>query len=51
MTDKWYLLGGAFFNTLLFLFVSIPLADGKLSKRDGFAEYKKQTRALFPIKK
>ncbi len=51
MTDKWYLLGGAFFNTLLFLFVSIPLADGKLSKRDGFAEYKKQTRALLPIKK
>ena len=47
----WYLAAGALANTVLFLAVSIPLADGKQSKKDGFAEYKKQTRMLFPIKK
>lgn len=45
-----YLLG-AFLNTLLFIFVSIPMADGRQSKKEGFNEYKTQTRALLPIKK
>lgn len=49
--DKPYLIVGAVLNTLLFLFVSIPLADGRQSKKEGFEEYKKQTRALLPIKK
>ena len=48
---RWYLIIGAVSNTLLFLFVSIPLADGKQSKKEGFEEYKKQTRILIPIKK
>ena len=43
----WYLLG-ALLNTLLFAFVSIPLADGKQSKKDGFAEYKRETHVLLP---
>jgi steroid 5-alpha reductase family enzyme len=47
----WYILIGAIANTMLFLFVSIPLADGKQSKKEGFLEYKKQTRMLLPIKK
>ena len=47
----WYLLAGAFANTLLFLCISIPMADGRQSKKDGFAEYKAQTRMLLPIKK
>ena len=47
---QWYLLGGALLNTLLFVFISIPLADGKQSKKEGFDEYKKQTRMLLPIK-
>ncbi len=47
----WYYLLGALLNTLLFLFVSIPLADGRQAKKAGFAEYKKQTRMLLPIKK
>ncbi len=51
MPTRWYLLFGALANTLLFLFVSIPLAEGKQSRKDGYAEYKKQTRALLPIKK
>ncbi|MBQ2714731.1 MAG: DUF1295 domain-containing protein [Clostridia bacterium] len=46
-----YLLIGALLNTLLFTFVSIPMADKRQSKKDGFEEYKKETRVLLPIKK
>lgn len=49
--EAWYLLSGAFANTLLFFCVSIPMADRRQSKKEGFLEYKKQTRALLPIKK
>ena len=49
--SAWYLMAGAVANTVLFLAVSIPMADGKQSKKEGFAEYKKQTRMLLPIKK
>ena len=51
MPNMWYLIAGAFLNTLLFTFVSIPMAEGKQSKKDGYAEYKRQTRALLPIYK
>lgn len=51
LPQRWYLLIGAVCNTLLFIFVSIPLAEGKQSKKDGFEEYKRQTRVLFPIVK
>lgn len=47
----WYLLAGAFANTLLFLIVSIPMADNKQSRKEGFDQYKKETRMLLPIKK
>jgi len=47
---NWYLIAGAIANTLLFLCVSIPMADGRQSKKEGFAEYKKQTRMLLPVK-
>ncbi len=47
----WYLLVGALANTVLFFAVSIPMADKRQSKKEGFAEYKKQTRMLLPIKK
>ncbi len=50
-SSAWYLMAGAVANTVLFLAVSIPMADGKQSKKEGFAEYKKQTRMLLPIKK
>ena len=46
-----YLLVGAMANTALFLFVSIPLAEGKQAKKEGYAEYKAQTRALLPFPK
>jgi steroid 5-alpha reductase family enzyme len=51
MPNVWYLLVGALLNTVLFLVVSIPMADKRQSKKEGFSEYKKQTRMLFPIKK
>ncbi len=51
MKVKWYLLLGAVLNTLLFIFVSIPLADNKQAKKEGFEEYKKSTFALLPIPK
>ena len=47
----WYLAFGALANTVLFLAVSIPMADGRQSRKPGYAEYKKQTRMLLPIKK
>lgn len=49
--NAWYLATGALANTVLFLAVSIPMADGRQSRKEGFAEYKKQTRMLLPIKK
>ncbi len=49
--NAWYLAAGALANTVLFFAVSIPLADGRQSRKEGFAEYKRQTRMLLPIKK
>ena len=49
--DKWFLMSGALTNTILFLTVSIPMADNRQAAKDGFSEYKKQTRMLLPIKK
>ena len=51
MPDMWYLIFGAVANTVLFLAVSIPMADGRQSKKEGFAQYKAETRALLPIRK
>ena len=47
--NAWYLTIGALANTVLFFAVSIPLADGRQSTKEGFAEYKQQTRMLLPI--
>ena len=50
--NYFYLLIGAIVNTLMFLFVSIPMAENHQKERkEGFLEYKKQTRMLFPIYK
>lgn len=51
MPERWYLLAGALANTLLFTFVSLPMAETRQSRKEGFAEYKKATRILLPIKK
>ena len=42
---------GAICNTLLFICVSIPMAEKKQSKKEGFFEYKNATRYLLPFKK
>ena len=49
--EAWYLAAGALANTVLFFAVSIPMADKRQSRKEGFAEYKRQTRMLLPIKK
>ena len=49
--SQWYLCAGALINTLMFFFVSIPMADKRQSRKEGFEEYKSQTRELLPIKK
>ena len=49
--SAWYLIIGAVANTLLFAFISIPLAEGKQAKKEGYEDYKRETRALLPIKK
>ena len=49
--QMWYLAAGAFANTVLFLTVSIPMADGRQSRKPDFAEYKSETRMLLPIRK
>lgn len=51
LPSMWYLLCGAILNTLLFTFVSIPMADKRQSKKEGFEEYKAQTNALIPLPK
>ncbi len=51
MPSAWYVIIGALANTLMFLFISIPMADQRQSKKEGFDEYKRETRMLFPIKK
>lgn len=51
MPQRPYLLAGALVNTLMFLVISIPMADKRQSAKEGFAEYKKETRILLPVKK
>ncbi len=47
---NYWLLSGAVINTLLFIFVSIPMAEKRQSAKDGYEEYKKETRMLLPIR-
>ena len=46
MSYNWIFLIGALVNTLMFLFISIPMADKHQSRKPGFEEYKKSTRML-----
>ncbi len=51
MPNMWALLLGAFLNTVLFLSVSIPMADKRQSKKQGFSDYKSHTRMLLILPK
>ena len=47
--ERWYFGIGPVINTLMFLFVSIPLADKRNREtRPGFDEYAKETNRLLP---
>lgn len=50
--DVFYLLLlGALLNTIMFLVVSIPMADKRQSRKEGFTQYKNETFMLLPLKK
>jgi steroid 5-alpha reductase family enzyme len=42
----WQFVFGAVVNTLMFLLISIPMADRHQARKDGFAAYKAETHAL-----
>lgn len=50
LPGRIYLLAGAVVNTLMFLFISIPMADNRQSQKPGFEEYKAATHRLIPLK-
>ncbi len=48
--NYWYVIFGAILVNMLFLFISIPLAEKKLiGYKEGYEEYKSRTRKLLPI--
>lgn len=50
--ELWLLGTGALINTLLFLFISIPLNEQHLADyKEGYSVYKQQTRMLLPFPK
>ena len=49
--NNYFFFIGALVNTLMFIFISIPMADKRQSRKEGFETYKKETRMLLPIKK
>jgi len=52
LPNLWFLGAGAIVNTLMFLFISIPMADNRNKTiRKNFDQYKKETRCLLPLKK
>jgi steroid 5-alpha reductase family enzyme len=47
----WYLCLGPLVNTLMFLFISIPMADKRnRDRRPGFGEYSNETNRLLPFR-
>jgi len=48
---QWGLFAGALLNTLMFLFVSIPMAEARLSGKGGYSRYRDQTHLLIPLPK
>ena len=50
--DLWTLCAGAILNTGMFLLISVPMAEKRLSDRkSGYAAYKAKTRMFLPLKK
>lgn len=51
LPSQWYFVFGAALNTVMFLFVSIPMADRRQSKKEGYVAYRAETRSLLPFPK
>lgn len=51
MPGRWYFCFGALLNTVMFLVVSIPMADRRQARKEGYAAYRAATRSLLPIPK
>lgn len=49
--SQWYLFIGALVNTLMFVFVSIPLSESRQARKGGYRRYKRQTHVLLPLPK
>ena len=47
---RWYLILGAAVNNLMFLFISIPMADKRQARKPGYEEYRKRKNCLIPIR-
>lgn len=47
---RWYFILGAAANNLMFLFISIPLADDRQAKKEGYAQYCQGKNALLPVR-
>jgi len=50
----WYFFAGAFANMMMFIFISVPMAENRQKQKVGeevFSAYKKQTRMFLPIPK
>jgi steroid 5-alpha reductase family enzyme len=51
LPQYWYLGIGALVNTLMFLFISIPMAERRLAGyKEGFAAYRAETNRLLPVR-
>lgn len=51
LPGRYGLFLGAVVNTVMFLVVSIPMADRRQAKKAGYAEYRAATRSLLPLPK
>ena len=47
---RWYLVVGAIVNNLMFLFISIPMADRRQAEKPGYDEYRNGKNRLIPLK-
>jgi steroid 5-alpha reductase family enzyme len=50
LPQYWYFAAGALVNTLMFQFISIPMAENRLAGyKEGFADYVSETNKLLPF--
>ena len=48
--QRWYFAAGALVNMLMFLFISIPMAEKRMAEyKEGFANYVAETNKLLPV--